>query len=39
MSNIQIYIDGPTEEEMKELVGKNINGYTFNPTLFKNLGV
>ena len=39
MSNIQIYIDGPTEYEMKELVGKNISGYTFNPTLFKNLGV
>ena len=39
MSNIQIYIDGPTEDEMKELVGKNISGYTFNPTLFKNLGV
>ena len=32
MSNIQIYIDGPTEYEMKELVGKNISGYTFNPT-------
>ena len=39
MSNIQIYIDGPTEDEMKELVDKNISGYTFNPTLFKNLGV
>ena len=35
MSNIQIYIDGPTEDEMKELVDKNISGYTFNPTLLK----
>ena len=39
MSQIDIYIDGPSETEMAELVEKNIGGYTFNPTLFKNLGI
>ena len=39
MSKLKIYIDGPTESEMKELVTHDISGYTFNPTLFKNLGV
>ena len=39
MSDLQIYIDGPTEDEMNELSSKDISGYTFNPTLFKNLGV
>ncbi len=39
MSDLQIYIDGPTEDEMKELSNEDISGYTFNPTLFKNLGV
>jgi len=39
MSEISIYIDGPTEIEMKELYDKDISGFTFNPTLFKSLGV
>ena len=39
MGQIEIYIDGPSEAEMVELADKNISGYTFNPTLFKNLGV
>jgi len=38
-SNIQIYIDGPSEQEMKELNDDKIKGYTFNPSLFKSLGV
>jgi transaldolase len=39
MKNIKIYIDGPTQDEMIELSGKDIAGFTFNPTLFKSLGV
>jgi len=39
MSDLQIYIDGPTEDEMKDLSKEDISGYTFNPTLFKKLGV
>lgn len=37
--NIQIYLDGPTLEEMKKFSDNKISGYTFNPTLFRNLGV
>lgn len=39
MSNLHIYIDGPTEEEMIEMSNESISGFTFNPSLFKNLGV
>ena len=39
MSNLHIYIDGPTEEEMLEMSKESVSGFTFNPTLFKNLGV
>ena len=39
MIDLQIYLDGPTQNEMKELSNTGIAGYTFNPTLFKNLGV
>lgn len=39
MPNLHIYIDGPTEEEMIEMSNESISGFTFNPTLFKNLGV
>lgn len=39
MSNLHIYIDGPTQEEMIEMSNESISGFTFNPTLFKNLGV
>jgi transaldolase len=33
---MKIYLDGPNFNEIKAI--KNINGYTFNPTLFKKLG-
>ncbi len=39
MRKIDIYIDGPTEIEMTKLTNENVRGYTFNPTLFKRLGV
>ena len=39
MSKINIYIDGPSENEMKDLFDKDISGFTFNPTLFKSLSV
>ncbi|MBI4056613.1 MAG: transaldolase [Elusimicrobia bacterium] len=36
---IQIYVDGPTLQEMESFDPKVVKGYTFNPTLFRNLGV
>ncbi len=39
MSQIDIYIDGPSMNEMDKLADEKISGYTFNPTLFKTLGV
>jgi len=39
MPNLDIYIDGPSEDEMKDLFDQNISGFTTNPTLFKSLGV
>ena len=39
MPNLDIYIDGPSEDEMNDLFDQNISGFTFNPTLFKSLGV
>lgn len=36
---IDIYCDGPTLQEITELDQNIIRGYTFNPTLFRNLGV
>lgn len=36
---IDIYCDGPTLQEMAELDRKIVRGYTFNPTLFRSLGV
>ena len=38
MSNkkkIELYLDGPTFQEIKDF--KNIDGYTFNPSLYKKL--
>jgi len=35
---IKIYADGPTLAEISELKGK-VSGFTFNPTLFRKLGV
>ena len=36
---IKIYLDGPKLKEIQDPLNSNIYGYTFNPTLFKNLGV
>tara|TARA_B100001146_G_scaffold64070_1_gene56854 strand:- start:580 stop:810 length:231 start_codon:yes stop_codon:yes gene_type:complete len=33
---MKIFLDGPNIDEIKNI--KNINGYTFNPSLFKKLG-
>ncbi len=35
----QIFLDGPTEEEIENIRSEDVMGYTFNPTLYKNLGV
>ena len=32
---IELYLDGPTFQEIKDF--KNIDGYTFNPSLYKKL--
>ncbi len=36
---IDIYADGPTLEEIKGFDPHLVRGYTFNPTLFRKLGV
>jgi transaldolase len=36
---LKIFIDGPTHDEMLDLHNHDIAGFTFNPTLFKSLGV
>ena len=33
---IKLYIDGPNFEQIRNI--KNVDGYTFNPSLFKKLG-
>lgn len=35
----QVYCDGPTLEEISGHDGGVVRGYTFNPTLFRGLGV
>ena len=35
----QIYLDGASETEILDTYNSNIYGYTFNPTLFQNLGI
>ena len=37
MSKIKLFQDGPTFGEIEEFKNK-VDGYTFNPTLFKKLG-
>ena len=32
---MELYADGPTLEEIDEL---NVDGYTFNPSVYKKLG-
>ena len=36
---IDIYCDGPTADEIETLARGAVRGYTFNPTLFRSLGV
>tara|TARA_Y100000389_G_scaffold203530_1_gene252204 strand:- start:604 stop:1326 length:723 start_codon:yes stop_codon:yes gene_type:complete len=36
---IKIYHDGPTLKEIKNPINKMISGYTFNPTLFRQIGI
>ena len=38
MKKIKIYLDGPTNIEIKKYYKKS-DGFTFNPSLFKKLGV
>ena len=39
LDKIEIYADGPTNKEIEGLDKNIVKGLTFNPTLFKNLGV
>ena len=34
---MKLYADGPTLEEI-EILDSDVNGYTFNPSLFRKLG-
>ena len=36
--NIQIYLDGPSLDQIKECDQLLVDGFTFNPSLFKSLG-
>jgi len=36
---IKIYHDGPTSKEIKNPINKMISGYTFNPSLFRKIGI
>ena len=36
---IDVYCDGPEGDEIGTLAKGTVRGYTFNPTLFKSLGV
>ena len=39
MSDVSIYLDGPSLEEIAEINPNVIKGFTFNPTLFRNAQV
>ena len=39
MSEVSVYLDGPSLEEVLEIDPNVIKGFTFNPTLFRNSGV
>ena len=39
MSDVSIYLDGPSIEEVSGIDSNVIKGFTFNPTLFRNAGV
>jgi transaldolase len=36
---IKIFHDGPTIDEIIKPINNLISGYTFNPTLFKKIGI
>ena len=38
-AGIAVYADGPTLDEVRSLDRGTVHGYTFNPTLFRTLGV
>lgn len=38
-NKIQIYHDGPTEDQIKNIISNDISGFTFNPSIFKKLNV
>ena len=39
MKKIKLFADGLKFDEIKENFGINVDGYTFNPSIFKNHGV
>ena len=40
MSNkIEIYHDGPNEDQLINLISNKISGFTFNPSIFKKLKI
>ena len=39
LKKIKIYHDGPTHDEIKKPINRLIRGYTFNPSLFKKIGI
>jgi transaldolase len=39
MSEVSVYLDGPSLEEVSKIDSNVIKGFTFNPTLFRNAGV
>tara|TARA_Y100000590_G_C15705395_1_gene1008379 strand:- start:459 stop:1160 length:702 start_codon:yes stop_codon:yes gene_type:complete len=38
-NKIEIYHDGPTEEQITNLISPEIKGFTFNPSIFKKLKI
>ena len=38
-SKIEIYHDGPTEDQIINLISPEIKGFTFNPSIFKKLKI
>ena len=38
-NKIQIFHDGPTEDQVVKLISNHIKGFTFNPSIFKKLKI
>ncbi len=38
-SKLEIYHDGPSEDQLINLISPNITGFTFNPSIFKKLKI